>query len=235
MLSGAYVGAAKLGLDLDVAHGVITPVWAPSGIALAALLILGLATGLRSLGAFVANLTSDASPGVAAGIAVGNTLEAVVGAALVRRFGFRPALDRVRVGHRPRPSAARSSAPRSAATNGVTVLTLAGERPGFCTAPPGSSGGSEMPWAILMVAPLLLVLVRLRRHAVADQAPGHRGARPPRRGRRCERDVFLAGAWRYPYLLFPLLLWAALRSSRLGAAAAAFLVGAFGTWGAVDG
>jgi integral membrane sensor domain MASE1 len=38
---GAYVGAAELGINLDVAHGVITPVWAPSGIALAALLILG--------------------------------------------------------------------------------------------------------------------------------------------------------------------------------------------------
>ncbi|MBA3717526.1 MAG: MASE1 domain-containing protein, partial [Actinobacteria bacterium] len=74
--TGTYVGAAKLGLKLSVAHGVITPVWAPTGIALAAL-VLG---GLRfwpaiAVGAFIANATSGASPEMAAVIAVGNTLE----------------------------------------------------------------------------------------------------------------------------------------------------------------
>src|ERR671919_235650 len=72
-LAGAYIGAAKLGLTLDVSHGVITPVWAPSGIALAALLILGIRYWPAvAVGAFVANVTSDASVGVAAGITVGN-------------------------------------------------------------------------------------------------------------------------------------------------------------------
>ena len=47
--------------------------------------------------------------------------------------------------------------------------------------------------------------------------------------------VFLGGAWRYPYLIFPLLLWAALSFRQVGAASASFLVGAIGTWGAVDG
>jgi PAS domain S-box-containing protein len=47
--------------------------------------------------------------------------------------------------------------------------------------------------------------------------------------------VFLAGAWRYPYLIFPFLLWAALRFRQVGAAAASFLVGALGTWGAIEG
>src|SRR4029450_1670060 len=83
IVSGAYVGAAKLGLELDVAHGIITPIWAPSGIALAALLILGSRYWPAvTVGAFLANVTSDSSVGVAAGIAVGNTLEPVVGAAL---------------------------------------------------------------------------------------------------------------------------------------------------------
>ncbi|HET6696384.1 MAG TPA: MASE1 domain-containing protein, partial [Gaiellaceae bacterium] len=97
VVSGAYIGAAKVGLSLDVSHGVITPVWAPSGIALAALLILGVRFWPAvAVGAFVANATSDASLGVAAGITVGNTAAAVVGALLVRRLGFTPALDRVR-------------------------------------------------------------------------------------------------------------------------------------------
>ena len=61
LVTGSYVGAAKLGINLDVAHGVITPVWAPSGIALAALLILGLRYWPAvAVGAFVANVTSDA-------------------------------------------------------------------------------------------------------------------------------------------------------------------------------
>src|SRR5262249_54253828 len=40
-ISGLYIACAKLGLGLSVAHGVITPVWAPSGISLAALVIFG--------------------------------------------------------------------------------------------------------------------------------------------------------------------------------------------------
>jgi signal transduction histidine kinase len=47
--------------------------------------------------------------------------------------------------------------------------------------------------------------------------------------------VFLWGGWRYPYLLFPLLLWAALRFRQLGAATSSLLVGAVGTWGTVAG
>jgi len=123
LLSGAYVGAARLGLDLNVAHGVITPVWAPSGIALAALLLLGPRYWPAvALGAFVANLTSDAGVGVAAGIAVGNTLEAVVGAALVRRFDFRPELDRVRAVIALTVGGALIST-AIAATNGVPVTS----------------------------------------------------------------------------------------------------------------
>src|SRR5918999_2898780 len=71
LIGGAYVGAAKLGIQLPVAKGVITPIWAPSGIALAALLILGLRYWPAvAIGAFVANATSEASAGVAAGITV---------------------------------------------------------------------------------------------------------------------------------------------------------------------
>src|SRR6266540_3331954 len=159
---GAYVGTAKVGIHLDVAHGVITPVWAPSGIALAALLILGLRYWPAvAIGAFVANVTSDSSAGVAAGIALGNTLEAVVGAALLRRFGFRPELDRVRsVIVLTVCGALLSTA--IAATNGVTILTLADQR----VDPYGTA------WVLwwfgdavgdLMVAPLLLVLSAWRR------------------------------------------------------------------------
>jgi PAS domain S-box-containing protein len=233
LISGAYVGAAKLGIQLPVSKGVITPVWAPSGIALAALLILGLRYWPAVLvGAFVANATSEASAGVAAGIAVGNTVEAVVGAALVRRIGFRPGLDRVRsvlalvVG-----GAIVSTA--IAATNGVTVLTAAGQAP-------DSYGDAWLLWWLgdavgdLLVAPLLLVLYASRRWRpsfpqVVEGIVLVGGLAA------VSAVVFLAGAWRYPYVIFPFLLWGALRFRQVGAATTGFIAGAFGIWGAVAG
>ena len=57
----AYVSAAKLGIELSVAHGVISPVWAPTGIALAALVLYGPRLWPAvALGAFVSNATSGA-------------------------------------------------------------------------------------------------------------------------------------------------------------------------------
>src|ERR671925_581954 len=93
-----YVSTAKLGLSLDAVSGVAAAVWPPTGIALAALLLGGcrLWPGI-AFGAFLANVSAGAPVPVACGIAVGNTLEALVGAALlVRVAGFRPALDRLR-------------------------------------------------------------------------------------------------------------------------------------------
>ena len=95
LLAGLYVGAAKLGIELDVAHGVITPVWIPSGLSLAALLLFGYSMwpGV-ALGAFLANATSDFPFGWAAGIAFGNTLEALAGTFLLERAGFARTLRR---------------------------------------------------------------------------------------------------------------------------------------------
>src|SRR5213076_52982 len=96
-VAGAYLASARFGISLSVAQGVITPVWAPSGIALVALLLLGgRFWPAVAVGAFSANVASGAGASVAAAIAVGNPLEAVAGAGLLRRFGFSPRLARVR-------------------------------------------------------------------------------------------------------------------------------------------
>ena len=233
LVSGAYVGAAKVGLSLDVSHGVITPVWAPSGIALAALLILGVRYWPAvALGAFVANATSDASLGVAAGITVGNTLAAVLGVFLVRRIGFTPALDRVRSVLALVVGGALLSTIVSA-TNGVTVLTIA-------DATEDPYGTAWVLWwfgdaiGVLMVAPVLLVLYASR-HIRPTPLRVVEGLGLLAAVAAVSAIVFLGGAWRYPYLIFPLLLWAALSFRQVGAASASFLVGAIGTWGAVDG
>jgi PAS domain S-box-containing protein len=232
-VASAYVIAGKLGIGLSVAHGVITPVWAPSGIALAALLIFG-----RSLwpavavGAFVTNATTGAEPLVAAGIACGNTLEALTGRFLLEKVKFRMDLERVRDVLALVVLGAGVSTLVSA-TVGISVLAIA-----------GFTGGSvRSDWVLwwfgdamgnLLVTPLLLL------------AYVHRRWRPARAHlveallllfslMAISSIVFLAGAWRYPYFLFPLLLWAVLRFRQLGAAVSSFLVGLIATWGTVIG
>ena len=97
LLALVYFASGKAGLKLAFANESVTAVWPPTGIALAALVLWGrsLWPGVL-LGAFLANVTTDVPVYTAAGIAVGNTLEAVVGAALLERFGFRPSLPRLR-------------------------------------------------------------------------------------------------------------------------------------------
>jgi diguanylate cyclase (GGDEF)-like protein len=87
LLAVIYFTAARLSLILAIPPGYATAVWPPSGIALAALLLLGNRAWPGAwLGASLVNLTVAQSPALAIVIATGNTLEALAGAALVRRF-----------------------------------------------------------------------------------------------------------------------------------------------------
>ena len=97
-IAALYVLAARAGLRLDAVSGFAAIVWPPTGIALAAVLLGGprIWPGIF-IGALVANVLTGAPTLAAAGVATGNTLEAVVGAfALKRVTGFRPGLDRLR-------------------------------------------------------------------------------------------------------------------------------------------
>ena len=78
LLAAAYFAAAKLSLLLAIPPGYATAVWPPSGIALAAILLLGVEVwpGIW-LGAALSNLTVAGSPLLAILIATGNTLEAL--------------------------------------------------------------------------------------------------------------------------------------------------------------
>src|SRR5205807_558199 len=96
--AAAYFAAARVGLLAAVAQPVVSSAWPPSGLALAALLLLGLRLwpGI-ALGTFLLNWTAGVSAVGAAGIATGNTLEAVAAAWLLTRVvDFRPSLERVR-------------------------------------------------------------------------------------------------------------------------------------------
>jgi PAS domain S-box-containing protein len=233
LVAGTYIGAAKLGLELSVAHGVITPVWPPTGIALAALIILGPRFWPAvALGAFVSNATSGVSIEVAAVISIGNTLEALAGVYLLRRVGFRPSLERGRDVLALAVLAAFVST-TLAATNGVTTLAIAG------SAAASPYGSAWVLWWLgdamgdLLVAPLLLIWA----------------TRPPKLDRTRTLEaltvfallggvssaIFLGGLWRYPYPIFPLLVWATLRFRQLGAATGSFVVAAIAVAGVVAG
>src|SRR5439155_642294 len=94
--AGSYVVSAKIGLSLSVAHGSATPVWAPTGISLAALLLFGKKVWPAVfVGAFLANSMTPVPISLAFAIAVGNTAEALLGWFLLTRIGFRNGLDRV--------------------------------------------------------------------------------------------------------------------------------------------
>src|ERR1051326_8401396 len=86
IIAVVYFAGAELGLSLATLHQNVTPVWPPTGIAIAALLIFGgrVWPGVF-IGALAANLPTSISVASAVGIATGNTLEAVIAWFLLRR------------------------------------------------------------------------------------------------------------------------------------------------------
>jgi signal transduction histidine kinase len=236
-MAAVYAVVARLGLAMDAVGGLATLVWPPTGIALAGMLIFGIRDwpGV-ALGALIANLWVGAPPSVAAGIALGNTLEAVAGAALLARVqGFRCQLDELRSVVALVVLAALSSTLISA-TAGTLSMVLG------LVVPLERAAQTWQAWWVgdvigdLVVAPLILTFT-------ARDETGRAGRLP---------EMLLLGALlmavmalvfgsssagstpvlRAPHLLMPLLIWAALRFGPRGAALATFLASAgaiFGT------
>jgi signal transduction histidine kinase len=241
VLATIYVVAARAGLQLDAVSGFATLVWPPTGIALAALLVRGyrLWPGV-AIGAFVANLLTDAPVLVAAGIAVGNSLEALLGTFALRRIeGFRPSLDRLQDALGLIILAAGFSTLVSA-TIGVSSLYLGG------IVPLARFGVTWRAWWIgdaigaLLVAPVILVWAtpgrpQLRRKILFEAtAVGAAVA--------VTSLVIFASAperndapFRHAYVLFPPLIWAAVRFGQRGAVSAAFVASVIAVWGTVKG
>ena len=225
----AYFVTARLGLLLGAVAGFAALVWPPSGIALAALNAFGfrLWPGVF-LGAFFVNLLAGAPVGAALAIATGNTLEAIAGAWLLRRAGFRPQLDRIFDVLWLLLAAAVVSTSLSALI-GVGSLRLFGVVSG------AASVHALQAWWVgdmlgdLVIAPLLFTL------AARPLLRGRRGMIPEALLLACALTatgllVFgnLSGGSvslpRHPYLLFPLLAWAALRYGQYGAVGSVFVV-----------
>jgi diguanylate cyclase (GGDEF)-like protein/PAS domain S-box-containing protein len=86
LLAGAYFITAQIGLTLSLMGHSVTLFWPPSGIALAALLLFGMRWWPAIfIGSFFANLTSGFSVLIVTGMATGSTLSALAGAYILRR------------------------------------------------------------------------------------------------------------------------------------------------------
>jgi integral membrane sensor domain MASE1 len=223
VIAGAYYLSAKVGLEQAFATTSVTAIWPPTGIALAALVLWGLPVwpGV-ALGAFLANAWTGVPLIAVLGITCGNTLEGVVGAYLLRRVaGFMPSLERVRdVLALVALAAVGSTA--IAATIGVGSLVVADEvsldefgsvwRVWWL----GDMGGN------LLVAPLLMAVAA---YWPFDRPPGRAGEAVALAAAVVGLSVFVfSHDTDLVYLLFPLLVWAALRFWQPGATAASLAV-----------
>ena len=121
-----YFGCAKAGLLLASINPSATPIWPPTGLALSAVLLLGYRIfPAILLGAFLANATTAGSIATSSAIAVGNTLECLVGAWLINRWSGGTATFNT-AGGVTRFALISLSATTISALIGVSSLTLAG-------------------------------------------------------------------------------------------------------------
>ncbi|TLZ65121.1 MAG: HD domain-containing protein [Methanobacteriota archaeon] len=232
ILAAVYFAAAKLGLRLALYHPSATPVWPPTGIALASMLLLGYRAGPGIfLGAFLANLTTYGTVWTSLSIATGNTLEGLVGTYLVNKYA-----NSSNVFDHPRDifkfaflAAILSTA--VSATIGVTSLALGGFAPWadyrliWLTWWLGDATGA------LIFAPLLILYAKDPHRRWSGQAM-------------LERALFLVAllsiSWivfgdQFPfvYLTVPFLVWAALRFDQRETAGVVVLLTLIAVWATI--
>ncbi|MGY6019514.1 MASE1 domain-containing protein [Streptomyces spinosirectus] len=225
VIAALYFGSAKLGLLQQLVRGQVTPLWPPSGIAVACLLLRGprVWPGI-ALGAFLVNISLGPSVPAVLAIVAGNTLAPVCSYVLLRRAGFRNALDRLRDALALIFLGAFTGMLVSA-TTGSATLVLAGVLSRGDFWPTWSVWWTGDAMGVMVVTPVLLLLRMARRPR--DLPPS-----------RWAEGVLLAIATgavgvletsHTPLLFlgFPLLIWAAFRFRLAGAAPCALAVSTF--------
>lgn len=230
-----YYFTARLGLRLDAVSGFAAVVWPPTGIALAAIFLYGNRYWPAvALAAFTVNFTTGAPLFVAAGIALGNTLEAVVGAQLLRRFDFDPALERVRDVITLVLLAAFASTLISA-TIGTLSLLVGGIVTRDTLFVTWTSWWVGDMMGALLVTPVLLVW----RGRYKQPLPISRLAAAVSialvlvvASTFVFRASFMAGSrpFAFTYLIFPFLLWLSLRYGQRGSTSAMLIISIVAVW-----
>ncbi len=235
-LAVVYLGAARIGLQYASLGGIVSLVWPATGVAIGALVLFGPRhwPGIAA-GSLLALLSAGLPFLDAAAIATGCTLEALVAASILRRLaGPHPRLDDPRHLRALLLVGAPGGAVFSAAI-GVTVLWADGRIPASLL--PLAAG---LWWAgnllgALVVAPLFL------RSDRPSTAPARRAILEGALlclGTVAAVQVGLAllpadsilRQIPYHYLLFPFVVWAALRFGARGAAAMTLTVSTVSVW-----
>lgn len=232
-VAAAYYVSGRLGLlrQVVVEGAVVTPLWPPTGIAVACLLWFGprIWPGI-ALGTYLAVERISHFHPADIGIIAGNTLAPLCAYALLRRAAFRPELDRLRDGM-ALVFLGGLFPMLISATAGCWTLVSTGNLPAANFWPVWSAWWAGDTMGVLLVTPLLLVLSR---------------ARVPRDPYRVAEAVLLMVAaaavtlvatrstQSLLFLVFPLLIWAAVRFQLAGAAPCALLVSVLAISAATD-
>ncbi|AJC53852.1 integral membrane protein [Streptomyces sp. 769] len=228
VLAALYYGAAKIGLleQVVIAGAVVTPLWPPTGIALSCLLLLGLRMwpGI-AVGTFLVISTLTRPDLAGFGVVAGNTLAPVCACLMLRRVGFHTELDRLRDGV-ALVSLGAFAAMVISATLGSGTQVLTGSLP---------AGDFWRTWAswwvgdamgILVITPLVLAFRTVRPFR---DVPLYRWG---------EAAALLVTAvvvslvvtrtsLSVLFLVFPVIVWAALRFQLVGAAPCVLLMSVF--------
>ena len=225
LVAGAYYLAGRLGLELAYLDGAVTAVWPPAGLGLAVLFLYGIRLwpGVVIGDLLLADFSTPI--GTVLGQTVGNTLALVIAAVLLRRL-----------------AAGRGDLARTVDVLAFVVCAVAAATVSAAFGPTslrlgdviaaGELGRVFRTWTLSDVSGLLVVAPALLTWATM----GVRGIR--------WRDVVegaillvvlvgvaeLAPQRDVPYIVFPVLLWAALRLGPRGAATAIVVVCSITVW-----
>ncbi|MCX4539552.1 MASE1 domain-containing protein [Streptomyces sp. NBC_01565] len=229
----AYYVSGRIGLTQQVVvnGAVVTPLWLPTGVALACLLWMGLRVwpGI-TIGTYVIiEGFAGFDPGDL-GILAGNTLGPVLAYALLRRAGFRPELDRLRDGMMLVFLGGLLPMLLSA-TVGTWTLVFTGDLPLDRFWPVWAAWWAGDAMGVLIVTPVLLVLRRARMpedpYRMAEAAALVIVAVPV-------THLATRSSLSLLFLVFPLLIWAAVRFRLAGSAPCALFVSVLAISAATD-
>jgi diguanylate cyclase (GGDEF)-like protein/PAS domain S-box-containing protein len=238
-LAAIYFAAAKFGFTMAYTADQVTLVWPPTGLSLAALVILGVdAWPGVFLGALIANVTSHEPALVALGVATGNTFEAVAAAFVVRRVvGTGHSTNWLRYALGLVVGGALVSTTVSA-TIGVTSLCAGGLQPWAAFRQLWWTWWMGDAASDLLVAPIILTWTarpRFRSWRAAAEAVSLAAGLVAVSTLVFARPFASAGPQPLEYVLFPFIIWAAIRFGVAGAAIANVMTSALAIWGTVHG